>query len=399
MYRRQFLLRGLSAAGACILPSLALSRDRPSDLLINDAYALWYNSPHVAPIRSGFCLGSLTSAGDLSIAQISNDLVLISKTTIFGFAGASDHGSPALIRISVGPHSGKLLACFSNHASELFCVRSAFPDSAIRWGAVRSVDEGRCTYASLAALPDGRILLIHTLQDNAGKYSDGEWRKTVARISQDGGDNWSAPCTVAAFGAGTFPYSAPISVSPAGRCALVYSLYSSNTKLHNGLTLALSDHAFEQIDEIPIVTGNSSLSNIVPYQARWRGRNELFVTYSASDGATQAVMGKMVHIVFDQTGLIKQMDTITIGETARGTYPTGACLTPDCSAVVYCPADGGILLQRVDGGYRRRIITSGRFSSPYIFESGDTALLSVLDNPLIESSRNFRANIRILRLA
>ncbi len=398
MYRRQFLSRGLSMAGACFMPSLALPRTRSGNLLFPNAYVLWYNSPHVMPLNNGFCLGYITESGDVSIAQVANDLAVIGRTTIFGFAGASDHGSPALLRIPLGPHSGKLLACFSNHASELFCVRSAFPDSAEKWDAVRSVDEGRCTYASLAALPDGRILLIHTLQENSGKFSAGEWRRTVVRVTEDGGDSWSAPRTVIAFGMGTFPYCAPLSISPTGRCALVYSVYSSRSKSHAGLTLVVSDHAFEKAEERAIVPRDSSFGNIVPYQAHWRGSGELFVTYSVSEEGSKDVMCNVTRIAFDSVGLTSQMNTTSLGKSWTHTYPTGVCLMPDCSAAIYCPSDGGLVQQHLNGRYRRRILTSGRFASPHVFDCGVNTFLSVLDNPLIRSTRRFSANIRIVRV-
>lgn len=398
MHRREFLLSGLSIAGEWHIPLFTLPIDLANDLLIDNAYALWYNSPHVAPITNGFCLGFIASNGDVSVAQVSNNLELRSRTTIFGFSGASDHGSPALLRIPAGPHRGKLLSCFSNHSSELFSVRSEHPDSSDRWGAVRSVDEGRSTYASLSALPDGRILLVHTLQDKVGRYDVGEWRRTVVRITHDGGDSWTSPRTLIDFGAGTFPYSAPLSVSPTGRCALLYSLYSSKTKLHAGLTLAVSDQSFGQIVEIPIVARTPKNSNIVPYQSRWASAGELFVTYSVHESSDQSVVCKVSRITFDQNGRFKTMDTFSIGESAVHAYPAGVCLTPDCSNVIYCPPEGGIVVQKIKGDSQRRIATSGSFASPHVFQSGRSVFLTVLDNPTIKSTRNFRSNIRILKL-
>ena len=96
----------------------------PTPLVIQDAYSLWYNRPAIAEVPNGFCLGYITSKGEICVVEINNQLLAYNPSRLHSFENASDHGSPSLIRVKDGKYKGHILTCFSNHASPLLFTRS-----------------------------------------------------------------------------------------------------------------------------------------------------------------------------------------------------------------------------------------------------------------------------------
>lgn len=368
----------------------------PTPLILTNAYSLWYNRPAVAELDGGFCVGYVTSSGEVKVAEIT-DLLLIRRTAqLHKFDDSSDHGSPSLIRIPSGKYAGHVLACFSNHASPMLCARSINPNDAWSWGVANVVDPGRATYTSLAALPDGKILLMYTLQERIGQYSSGEWRRVVARCTNDGGDSWSDPVVIAGFGAGTFPYSTPLSLAEDGRCAMAYAIYSSSSKKHRGLKIVVTKDEFQTTLEYPIDLGKNADLDTIPYEARWIAENVIAVSYTEMNGDGSRGMSRLVTMDLAKGEVISNQ---YIAETALHTYAGGAAVGLDGRIVVTSPVSGGLIRHELATGEINRLVDSGQFSSPWVFSVRGRPMLMALRNPKVITTRDFRSDIYLMALS
>ncbi|WP_080962864.1 sialidase family protein [Pseudomonas brassicacearum] len=365
----------------------------PTPLIIQDAYTLWYNRPAIAEIPNGFCFGYVTSKGEIYVAEINDQLLAYNFSRLHSFENASDHSSPSLIRVPKGKYSGHILACFSNHASPLLFTRSTDSGSTSSWEKVRVVDGGRSTYTSLAALPDGKIILMHTLQERSGTTDATEWRKVVARITSDGGDTWSEPAIIAGIGPGTFPYSTAISVGPAGECAMAYAIYSSKEKRHHGLTLSLTSDAFSSKREIPIPLGEEENLDTIPYETKWVSDKMVAVSYSQMDSTGKQGLSRIVTINVESSLVISN---IPVSQVAVHSYAGGAAIGDNGSAVIYSPIRGGLYSKNMSTGKLTELVGSGRFSSPWLFRAHGKILLVALKNPSIKTTKNYSSEILIM---
>lgn len=169
----------------------------------------------------------------------------------------------------------------------MFCARTTQAGDAWEWSAARVIDAGRMTYASLAAMPNGDVVLMHTIQERVGQYSIGEWRCVVARVTRDGGDTWTEPKVIAGFGAGTYPYSTPLTVAKDSRCAMAYAVYLSAEKKHQGLPVVMSEDGFHTKAELRIDLGSRAALDTILYETRWVADNAIAVSYTemSADGA------------------------------------------------------------------------------------------------------------------
>ncbi|MGU9805351.1 UNVERIFIED_CONTAM: exo-alpha-sialidase [Pseudomonas sp. CM11] len=392
MDRRCFLISAGIVATFCSIPLIRRSTP-PRPLVINNAYSLWYNRPAVAEIFSGFCIGYINSTGDVLVSEVSDQLLIGRTAKLHTFEGASDHGSPSLVRVPSGKYSGHIIACFSNHSSPLYFARTTRRGTMREWSAVRVIDGGRSTYASLAALPSGEVVLMHTLQEKVGKHSSGEWRKVVARTSVDGGDTWSEPVVIAGIGAGTFPYSTPLAVSNGGRCAMTYAIYSAAEKRHQGLTVVVTADAFHTKLEIPIDLGVSALADTVPFETKWVSESVVSVSYTQmSDGGNAGVSRVILVDVKNQ----KCLSNEEIADVAMHTYAGGSAITADGRSAIYSPRAGGLVRKDLTTGHIVELVESGNFSSPALVNLNDQFLLVSLKNPLIKTTRNFSGEIFIM---
>jgi len=368
----------------------------PAPLILTNAYSLWYNRPAVAELDGGFCVGYVTSSGEVKVAEIT-DLLLIRRTAqLHKFDDSSDHGSPSLIRIPSGKYAGHVLACFSNHASPMLCARSINPNDAWSWGVANVVDPGRATYTSLAALPDGKILLMYTLQERIGQYSSGEWRRVVARCTNDGGDSWSDPIVIAGFGAGTFPYSTPLSLAEDGRCAMAYAIYSSSSKKHRGLKVVVTKDEFQTILEYPIDLGKNADLDTIPYEARWIAENVIAVSYTEMNADGSRGVSRLVTLDLAKGEVVSNQ---YIAETALHTYAGGAAVGLDGRVVVTSPVSGGLIRHELATGEINRLVDSGQFSSPWVFSVRGRPMLMALRNPKVITTRDFRSDIYLMALS
>lgn len=392
MNRRNFLIStGIVAAFTSIPFMRRLSSPKP--IVINNAYSLWYNRPAVSELSGGFCFGFITSEGEVRIAEISDQMLVRKVSTIHKFQVASDHGSPSLVRIPSGKYAGHVLACFSNHSSPLLCTRTARPEDCWEWNQPQVIDSGRATYASLAVLPNGKIVLMHTLQERIGRYDAGEWRRVVARVTDDGGETWSEPLLIAGFGAGTFPYSTPLSSSASGQCAMAYAVYSSVDKRHKGLTLVVTNDAFQSKTEISINLGEAATFDTIPYETRWISNTTVAVSYTqmSKDGSSGMSRAAFVNVESGQV-----LSNLRISEAAVHTYAGGATLSEDGRAAISSPPTGGLVRQDLETGVVTRLVESGSFSSPWLFTLHGKVMLTALRNPSIISTRKFSAEILIM---
>lgn len=395
MNRRDLLISAGVVAAFSAIPFIR-RLNPPAPLTIQNAYSLWYNRPAVAELTGGFCFGYITSGGEVSVAEITNDLLVRRVNVMARFEGASDHGSPALIRIPCGKFEGHILACFSNHASPLYCMRTKRPEDIGEWEDIRVLDTGRSTYASVAGLPNGRIVLMHTLQERIGNSSAGEWRRTVARSSDDGGETWSTPVQIAGFGAGTFPYSTPLALSSEGRCAMSYAIYRSEHKRHEGLSVVISEDAFLSKIEIPISLGDDQIYDTIPYETRWVENDTVVVSYSQmSQDGTHGV-GKIAFVDVENRSV---KSIVTLSEAAVHTYAGGAALDGSGSFAISSPPGGGLIMQDIRNGNSQTIIERGSFSSPWIFTLQGKPMISALKNPSIETTRRFSSELFVMPLA
>jgi len=392
MNRRGFLIStGIIAAFTSI--PLVQRYMPPRPLIINNAYSLWYNRPAVAEVNGGFCIGYINSSGDVLVSEINNQLLVGRTVKLHKFEGASDHGSPSLVRVPSGKYAGHVIACFSNHSSPLYFARTAQPGLVGKWAASRVIDGGRSTYASLSALHDGKIVLMHTLQENASRYSSGEWRKVVARVSDDGGDSWSDAIQIAGRGPGTFPYSTPLSLSSTGRCAMAYAIYSAAEKRHLGLTVVVTSDAFKTKTEFPIELGSASLVDTVPFEVAWISKKTVAVSYTEMREGGRLGLSRVV-VVDVENGYC--LSNISIADVAVHTYAGGAALADAGRSAVYSQATGGIVIKDLLNGDVTELVSGGNFSSPSFVVVGSQRLVIALQDPSIVTTRKFSASLKIM---
>lgn len=382
MNRRKFI-----AAAAALLSHPAIARTLQR-IDLRDAYTLWYNRPSAITVPNGFCLGFITSDGGIEVAQLDRGLKLQGRHRLYSFNRASDHGAPALLRIPAGPYEGHVLACFSNHSSELFMCRTVEADDVSMWGAVKSIDEGRCTYVSLGATPDGILVLMYTLQHSSGRYERGQWRETLFTTSADGGETWARPKHLVGFGAGTFPYSTPFALSESGKLATAYALYTYDQKRHMGLSLAVADLNSGRVETRTIVSTNDG-DEIIPYETTWHN-DAVYITFSRVSSA--GVTACLAH-VDPRSSHIKVTD---VGDIASGGYVSGAALSPDCTSVFYVPRSGGLVQKILKTGHTRSIFDSGNYALPFTLSCGKQTVLGVSKDPLVRNTRSYQADLTIM---
>lgn len=394
MNRRSFLISA-GIVGAFTSIPFARAGAPAAPLLLNGAYSLWYNRPAVAVGPGGFLFGYVTSNGEVLVSAINDQLKLISTSRIHKFEDASDHGSPSLIRVPSGKHEGSVLACFSNHSSPLMCSRTPSSQASSEWSKARVIDSGRSTYASLAALPDGSIILMHTQQERIGRHPSGEWRRVVARTTKDGGDTWSEAIMIAGEGAGTFPYSTALSVSGGGKCAMAYAIYSAAEKRHIGLTVVVTQNAFQSKTEIPIDLGLEAHHDTVPYETRWISDSVIAVSYSQVSADGKSALSRLVTVDVD-TG--RQLQNVSVLPVAVHTYAGGAAIEASGKSLICSPVTGGLVRKYLDSDTVEEIVTAGEYSSPWVFNAGSQNMLVALKNPYVKTTRDFGSDILIMPL-
>lgn len=382
MDRRRFI-----AASAAIFAQPAFSRTL-GPASIKNAYTLWYNRPSAIMLPAGFGLGFITSDGAIEVAQLDLEFKLLGRYRVYAFNHASDHGAPALLRIPSGPYQGHILACFSNHSSELFVSRTTNADDLATWGPVTSLDEGRCTYVSLGATPEGVLILMYTLQHSFGRYDSGEWRETLYTTSRDGGDTWDRARSVIGFGPGTFPYSTPFSLSESGLLATSYALYTYEQRRHMGFALAIVDVATGHVQTTTVVSANDA-DEIIPYETKWNGDN-VYMTYSrVSAASTTAFIAR--------TDVRNSKSKVTrLGDIATQGYASGAALSSDFNSVFYAPSSGGLIQKSLKTGHSRHIFHNGNYSMPFTLSSSGKHVLVVSKDQIVRNTRSFGADLTIM---
>ena len=353
MNRRDFLISVGTIAAFGSIPFMRRLTP-PKAMAIRNAYSLWYNRPATVDIPGGFCLGYVTSSGEVSVVGVTDRLLLGKKVRLHTFDDASDHGSPSLLKVPSGKHAGHILACFSNH---------------------------------------GQIILMHTLQERTGKYSTGEWRRVVARTTQDGGDTWSEPVQIAGFGPGTFPYSTPLAVAKDGRCAMSYAIYSAVEKRHQGLTVIVTGDAFQSKVEIPVDLGTEASADTVPYETKWLSERVIAVSYSQVSDAGKIALGRVALVDVTRRQLLSNTP---VSEVAVHTYAGGVAIAADGLSVVYSPVAGGIVRQNLETGETVSLVEAGDFSSPSFITSQSQTLIVALKNPSIKTTRLFSAEVLVM---
>lgn len=369
------------------------------ELRIPDAFYLWCNAPNVVSLGEGFCVGYLTSTGEVTVAEISEDLHLVRSTVLYRYDVTSDHGSPTVVRIPTGRYAGHLLACFSKHATELLCARSKWPGRIDEWEAPRVIDAGRCTYPSLNALPDGGVTLTYTLQNSVPQMGDpGEWRECVCAISYDGGEKWEAPQVLARHGPGTFPYAAPMAVSTSGTCAVAYSLYSTSRKRQEGLRIAVSSDRFFTVSNITLqACWREGDVDVIPYQARWVADRRLWVIFALRKPGVAECEVMLAIVSFDRRGVAKSWVHPVAWARVQG-YTGGAALARNRESLVFQGPGSELLEQRIANGCSSVIRGAGRYASPLLFDHGDGEYLMLLDNPSMRSTRDYQSDLLVSRL-
>lgn len=397
MNRREFIRSAGALAFLTIAPAyrrLGASDDK--SLVIEDAYSMWYNRPALAETTGGFCLGYISSSGEIIVATISEALEVVTRTTLHKFHSGSDHGSPAVITIPSGKHAGRVLACFSNHSSPLLSARSNSKNLLEPWDAVRTVDSGRSTYASMCALHDGRVMLMHTLQDRAGSTDATEWRKTVVRTTDDGGDSWTQPLVLASYGPGTFPYSTALAISDSGKLSMAYAVYRSKEKRHDGLRVIYSSDSFLtrcEIDvDIPEIEGHDT----VPFETRWISENLIAVSYSKIGTTPGSASSRLVLIDIDSESKIS--DTL-VADVEFHSYAGGASISEDGDYALYSPLGGGLVLKNIISGSIRPVIGGGDFSSPSLIKIHGVQHVVALKNPKVVTTLNFSSDVIVKKIA
>lgn len=392
MDRRTFLVSaGIMAAFTSIPFIRRLSPPKPT--IINDAYSLWYNRPAIAEVSGGFCFGYVTTAGEVRVAEINDQLLVGRVSRIHKYEGSSDHGSPSLLKVPSGQYAGHILACFSKHVTPLLCARTTRPGDIGAWEQSRVIDTGRSTYVSLAALPDGKIVLMHTLQEETGQELSSKWRRVVARITEDGGDTWSEPILIADLGATTFPYSTPLTVSAEGRCAMTYAVYSSTKNRHQGLTVVVTEDAFKTKIEISIDLGKAALLDTIPYETKWVSASVVAVSYSEASDSYKEGFSRMLLVDVNKRLVISNLP---ISQVAVHTYAGGAAVGDGGRSVVYSPVGGGLAQKSIETGEVTTLMDSGQFSSPWQFTVNGKSMITALKKPVIKTTKVFSADIFIM---
>lgn len=352
---------------------------------------LWYNRPSMIEMESGFVIAYTTSAGDVCVTHLTRNLQVGRTIKLHHFDGISDHSAPSIVRLSRGRLEGHILVFFSNHASQLYFVRSKYPASIESWDSPRILDSGRATYPAAFALDDGAIGLQYTLQHRGEDAV--EWRTTVHRNSHDGGTSWTEPVVLLDFGPDQFPYSTPVAVSGNGRYALCYSIYSQARKRNRGLWVLTSSDRFATLRKTNAVL-DVGAGSFVPYEIEWKDDKTLMLSYSVSKkGDTQSISAvAYVDVAGNRTR------TYRIGAVATHTYPGGAALLAKSDGVIYSPPGGGLTHLSLRSKEKSVLVGSGSFGSPFVFKSASGNLLVALKDPSIITTRNFKADLLIRRL-
>lgn len=387
----------ISAGIISAFPSILFGRSySPRPLIIKDAYSLWYNRPAIAEIAGGFCIGYVNPAGEVLVSEVNDQLIAGRAYKLHHFDDASDHGSPSLLKVPSGKYAGHIIACASNHASPLYFFRASNRETVDKWEEGRVIDPGRSTYVSLAALPSGKIVLLHTLQERVGKYSAGEWRKVVARSSEDGGDTWDEAIQIAGLGPGTFPYSTPLSVSHSGLCAMTYAIYSAAEKRHQGLTVVITGDAFKTKTEIPIYLGDSALADTVPFETKWISENIVSVSYTKMSDDGKSGVGRVVFVDVKNKQCLSNDE---VSDVAVHTYAGGSAIAADGRSAIYSPSNGGLVRKQLATGQIDVLVERGSFSSPAQVSINGQPFIMALKNPTIKTTRDFSAEILIMPTA
>lgn len=328
------------------------------------------------------------------VSEVDSKLRLGRIAKLHKFEGASDHGSPSILKVPSGKYKGHIIACYSNHSSPLFMSRTSRAEDIGAWDSPKIIDVGRSTYVSLAALPDGKIILMHTLQERVGKHSSGEWRKVVARTSEDGGDTWGEPVQIAGLGAGTFPYSTPIAISSTGQCVMTYAIYSAAEQRHQGLVVTTTRDAFKTNVQIPIELGSAANIDTVPFETKWISETLVAVSYTEMSQGGERGLSR-VAIVNVESGECISNDSV--GYVAVHTYAGGACVSRSGRNIFYSPETGGIVMKDLSTGNVTSVLDEGHYSSPSLFELNGQSLLIALKSPKIETTRKFSSSLLIMK--
>ncbi|WP_336331871.1 hypothetical protein [Pseudomonas putida] len=234
---------------------------------------------------------------------------------------------------------------------------------------------------------------MHTLQERIGRYDAGEWRCVVARTTVDGGDTWSEPLPIVQFGAGTFPYSTPLSSNARGQCSMAYAIYSSAEKRHKGLTLVVTADAFESKLEIPIDLGDASSLDTIPYETKWVSNTTVAISYTQMSQDASQGMSRVVFVDVEKRNVVSNLQ---ISFSAVHTYAGGATIDESGLVVISSPPEGGIARQNLATGAITKIIENGNFSSPWLFKFNGEPMLMALRNPSIISTKKFSSEVLIM---
>lgn len=393
MQRRRFLIACGALAAPLISTQTLAKTVKLNSVVIPDAYMLWYNRPSMIKIKEGLVIAYTTSTGDLCVTHLATNLQVGHTVNLHHFDGVSDHSAPSIVRIPKGRFAGHILVFFSNHASELFFVRSKYADSIESWDPVYMLDSGRVTYPAAFTLADGTIGLQYTLQHRNKHETHEQWRTTVHRTSSDGGTTWSDPAVLLDFGPNQFPYSTPVAVSPDGRCAVSYSIYSPSNERHRGLWVLISDDGFTTFNKVTAVLDVGTY-DFIPYELKWKNNQTLMLSYSMSKGRSTHANSAVAYI----NTIKHQVHTYRIGPVKIHTYPGGAALLPDSNSVIYSPINGGLTHFSLRNKTNTLLVKENDFASPFVFKSESESFLVALKNPSIKTTRNFIADLLIHKL-
>lgn len=397
MHRRKFLITCGALSAAPLVSARAFAQTPAMSMEIPGAYMLWYNRPSMIETADGFVIAYTTSSGDICVTHATKNLQTKRTVVLHHFEGVSDHSAPSIVRIPKGKFAGHILVFFSNHASELYCIRSNgnTPESIDSWSSVQMLDSGRATYPSAYTLPNGTICLQYTLQYRSENTPSEQWRTTVHRSTSDGGSTWTEPVVLLDFGPNQFPYSTPVAVSNTGRVALCYSIYSSINKRNRGLWVLTSDDGFATVTKTISVLDIGTHS-FVPYEIRWKDSKSLALSYSITKGHGTSGISAVAHI----DTVKRRVHTYRVGPVAMHTYPGGAALLPppETDSVIYSPPNGGLTKLSLVDKVKTRLVANGNFASPFLFQSSSGNFLVALKNPSIKSTRDFDASLLIKRL-
>lgn len=354
-----------------------------SEIIINDSYSLWYNRSNFVLKDDSLNVGALSSGGDVKLLYISRGLSLEKVDVLFKFNSPSDHGSPALVREGKG-----LVACFSNHSSELYCAYNTNENGLYK---TKIVDSGRNTYQSLVTSGNA-IILMSTFQITG--INNSEKRVNKVRISVDGGQNWSVPKTIYDGGDWMFPYTTPLDVSRNGEILAAYSVYDANKKRCYGLNLQITNDIFETWTTIPIDIDYLGLDDLMPYEAKWLDSGLLFITFSGKIGSEDGFYG--YYALVDPSTL--KYSVVQVGKIAFHHYPSGLSVSRDGKWIALSEIEDEewLTIKNTELNISKRI-KKGTFSSPFIIDSSnDFVRLGVLNNPKVNTTREFSADMLII---